>query len=767
LAPNFDYAAVRFRVGKSLLVAPLIGVAITLPASSSAQEQTLARLNHEAAVTLPHASISTTSKTPQYSHPARLSALPDSALARSAANALFVDSDLNRAGRLAEQVLRHSPKNAEALFVRMEVAAMQADTATMLDAAIRLCEVGEQSPSDLRVRLAGARIREAAENTPEFRAAVPRVKALLANSQQPWSDLHAALLSAAMDGEPNLDPYAISRSTGILTDWRIVGPLSHKALDLDDSISSSDDLSRPAYFNRSVENFQFPDGRIVLPDYLSHHGTFYAAGRFSSLTTSQWLLSVESGNAVEVYVDGQRITRTSRESTFEVTPGPHRVLVKFGRAAAPLRITIRPAVVQARTPLPAKISLQEATYLLAAEHYVSGDHEAAAKQISAVSSADSSAPLQFLLAESTQQESPTSAHATVATAGSAGEEVWERRIADHPSCKNLRGALDFYRAKGDLARAEATLHKLDGCGPESLDYAQALSAEGNHTEAARALRQLTAAAPLNRAARSMLVRELQLAGEDKDAQQGAAEWLHIAPNAENYHRLATASTADAEADGATTAFYAAYRRDAEAIAHEASDVATSSDLTLLEDHVAIARPDGSVSLYVHDVKRFATETGARASIVSLPYGAEVLNNRILLSNGSASIVDQEYLLHYAGDGGIPEHPEVFQFVFGNFGSRVLHSRFVVLTPAERADRGTVIASGDAPMMSSAVINGLLQRMWSQDESTGKGTASAVLSFSAPPIIRIVEQENGWTVPSNAEHQRRIETIHPGPRPEDS
>jgi len=739
---------------------------MALPAAGSAQEQTLARLNHEAVATLPNASIITSSKAPQHSPPARTSALPDSALARTAANALFVASDLNRAARLSDQVLQRSPKNAEALFVRMEVAALRGDTATTLDAAIRLCETGEQSPSDLRVRLAAVRIRESAGNTPEFRAAVPGIKALLANSQQPWPALHAALLGAAMDGMPGLDPYAISRAAGILTDWRIVGPLNQKMPDLDDSISSADDLSHIAYSNRPVENFQFPDGRIVLPDYLSHHGTFYAAGRFSSLTTSQWSLSVESGNDVEVYVDGRRIIRVGgpHESTFEGSSGPHRVLVKFRRTAAPLRIAITPAMEQTRAPLPAKISLPEATYLLAAGHYAAGDYEAAAKQIAAVPAADASVALRFLLAAA--QRSSTSTQTPVGIAGPATEEQWERRIAAHPSCRNLRGAFDFYRGNGDQEKAGAALRKLDGCAPESLDYAKALSAEGNHSEAARALTQLTAAAPLNRAARLMLVRELQLAGQDKDAQQAAVEWRHIAPNAENYHRLAASAIENAEAtDG--TAFYAAYRRDAEEIAREVAEAQSPpSRLTLLEDHVAIARPDGSVSLYVHEVKRFAEEASARTAVATLPRGAEVLNNRILLSAGSASVVDQEYLLHYVGDGGIPEHPEAFQFVFGSFDSQVLHSRFVVLTSAERADRGTVIASGNAPRMSSTVINGLLQRMWSRDESTVNGAASAVPSF-APPIIRIVEQENGWSVPSNAEHQRRIETIHPGPRPQDS
>ena len=765
MAPHFDYTAVSSRVKQRLLIASLIGITIALPAATAAQEQTVARLNHETVVSLPNPSISTPLKPPQVARPARASALPESTLARSAASALFVASDLTRATRMAEQALRRNPGNAEALFVRMEVAALQHDTTTMLDAAIRLCEVGQDSPSDLRVRLAAIRVREAAGNTPDFRPAVPRVKAVLSNSQQPWPDLHAALLSAAMDGAPDLDAYSIARASGMLTDWRIVGPLTHRALDLDDSISNSDDLSRAAYFKRPVENFQFPDGRIVLPDYLARAGTFYAAARFSSLATTQWHISVESAGALEIFVDGQRVLRGSRdvrEATFQASPGPHRVLAKFGRAAAPIRIAITPAVDQARPPLPAKLTSQEATYLLAAEHYVAGDYQDAAKQISAVPAAVTSTPLQFLLAESAARESGT--RPTVVKSRFIGPQSWEQRIAAHPSCRNLRSGLAFYRSNGDRAKAAATVASLDGCAPESLDYAKALSEEGNHSEAARALQRLTAAAPLNRAARLMLVRELQLAGQDRAAQQAAAEWLHIAPNAEIYHRLA--ASANDNTDAGNSAFYAPYRRDAARVAREIDVPTTPAELTLLNDHVAIARPDGSVSLYVHEVKSFANAEAATATIASVPAGVEVLNNRVLISN-QALLTDQEYLVHYAGDGGIPEHPEVFQFVFGSFGSRVLHSRFVVLTPAERADRGTVIASGYAPAMSSAVQGGVLQRMWSQDEELQEGSESAVQPFSAPPIVRVVEQENGWTVPSNAEHQRRIETIHPGPRSEDS
>ncbi len=87
-----------------------------------------------------------------------------------------------------------------------------------------------------------------------------------------------------MDGVPGLNPYTLSRAAGILTDWRIVGPLNRLRLSDDSSIPTADEVSRPSYQHRAGENFEFPDGRIVLPDYLSRHGTFYAASHFASLT---------------------------------------------------------------------------------------------------------------------------------------------------------------------------------------------------------------------------------------------------------------------------------------------------------------------------------------------------------------------------------------------------------------------------------------------------------------------------------------------------
>jgi hypothetical protein len=292
---------------------------------------------------------------------------------------------------------------------------------------------------------------------------------------------------------------------------------------------------------------------------------------------------------------------------------------------------------------------------------------------------------------------------------------------------------------------------------------------------------------MNRDARLMLVRELQLAGQDEAAQRAAVEWLRVAPNAGEYHRLAAAMEPD-EASGqdenSAAPFYAAYRRDVSAIVREsASQGLDAPDALLVEDHVAIARADGSVSLYVHVAKRpVLGETVQQAENTTLPQGAQLLALRVVHADGTSvamngvdqrlvtlspgDAIDEEHVIHYAGDGGSSEHCEAFQFVFGNGDDQILHARFVVLTPAEQSDRGVVIATGGVPEMRTFVHEGMLQRVWDNENSHTKAASPGQFNAGSP-IVRVVEKENGWATPSSAEHQRRIETIHPGPRPEQS
>jgi len=750
--------------------------------SARMQAQTLARLAHDTPPDISRPT-GTVRNTPTATPSPHSVVLRESALARLAARALFIDSNLERARLLSTHAVARDPQDVEALFVRMEVASMQADDAAMLQAATKLCELGVDARGDVRVSFAAARLREAAANTPDFHTVLARLQALLANSPAPWPDLQEALLKAAMDGAPGLNPYALSRSAGIVTDWRVVGPLGlHPLLD-QQPISPNDDLANDSYQNRRVENFAFPDGRIVLPDYLSRRGIFYAAAAFSSLTSGSWTVQVQSAGPVEIFADGQRVLRSNgcgnNSAAFDVIPGPHRILLKFAGSASPLRISVARTAESLSPSLPRKTSLQEMTYLLAAGDYAAGQFATAASQIESVPANATSAPLQFLHAQSQARSAPTM---------SGSPTLWD---VAHPSyCKVLLSAVGVDRARGQLDAARAVQKRLDGCAPESLDYAQSLSDDGNHAEAARSLQRLLAAAPLNRAARQMLVRELQLAGDDEGAQQAAAEWLRIAPNAEDYHRLAAGWAEDARREGTTSVpdlknFYPPYRRDAAAIArHSVGLPAPGDTLILLDDHVAIARPDGSVSLYVHRTTRALTEAAAtELDALRLPRDAQVVALRIIHSDGSTAALDsapagappalspgdaldEEYILNYIGDGGIPEHAEAFQFVFGSFNEQVLYSRFVVLTPAGRADRGAVISTGEVPAMTTTVRNGMVERVWEQ-KPTADAAASALNSDAGLAIVRVLEDEHGWSEPSSAEHRHKIETIHPGPRPADS
>jgi tetratricopeptide (TPR) repeat protein len=831
-------------------------MALAMPAFT--QDRTLARLEHDSvpAVTQPRVDARDGPHGTISPHTVPLS---ESALSRSAATAMFVNGDLVRARQLAERAWRRDHRDAEALFVQMEAAAIAADEAAMVNAALRLCEIGGAARQDPRVRLAAARLRESAANTPEFRAVIPRVQTLLAKFSEDWPELNAALLHAVMDGAPGLGPQALARASGVLTEWRIVGPLGrHPLLDFDRlSISPNDDLTQASYDNRAVENFEFSDGIISLPPYLPTRGTFYAAGHFASLAAGAWSVRFESAGALEIYVDGKRLlrqdtslrgTRVHGSATVDLAAGPHRVMAKFAGAATPLRIAVSPSTSEASTPPRAKLSVEELTYDLAAAAYADGEFGTAIEQIGAVPSASHSVALQFLLAQSWARKNPAAPEglqawnrvrslapgalaadqalgerafsdghlveaakfarrvlaarpndiraletlggaidANAALANSEGQAalIWSRRLLEHPSCETSNNAMMFYRTRRQFTEAAAAQQKLDGCAPESLAYAQSLAGQERHGDAARALQQLLAAAPLNRSARLMLVRELQLAGDDPGAERAAAAWLRIAPNAPEYRRLAAAGSNDPAADAKD--FYAPYRRDAVQVIQARAAQFTGAPILLVNDHVAIARPDGSVSLYVHTATRFSSAEDIELFAAhNLPHGTQILQLRIFHSDGSVTAmkldaenprnalptlspgdtVDEEYVVNYAGDGGIPEHPEVFQFVFGRFDAKVLSARFIVLTPAGQADRGVVIASSDAPRLVSHVKNSMLARTWERNE-VSVTTGGLALHNQSLAIVRVVEQENGWTVPSDAEHHRRIETIHPGPRFQES
>jgi hypothetical protein len=686
-------------------------------------QQQLAHLAPAAAPDATSASAGLHQPTSPGSHSVPSSSISDTPLSRSASSALFVRADLATAKSSAAKALSRNPNDLEAQLVSMETAVLQTEEASALEHALSLCEYGGPQSNDARVQLAEARVQAAADNPAVFHVFVPRIQDLLANSRQPWGGLSEALLNASMNGVAGLEPYSLARSAGILTNWRIVGPLTRRALaGADpDTLSRNDSLSQPTVQGRMVENFQFPDGTVVLPDYLARPGTFFAAAQFAILEPGPRSLRVKSRAALEIYVDGTLAlhvlgerSAASQATTLDLAPGPHRVLVRFDSA----RTSFRVQVVPARPELPAQPGLPEKELA-----YLRNQRESLENRLAAVQPASSCALLN------------------------------ENRNLDPPARR--------------FNPAAQTGPRLEGCGPESLAFAEALSLDGKHLEAALAIRKLISAAPLNRGARLMLIRELQLAGDDSGAQVAAAEWIRIAPNATSYRRMAASAQDESMAGDPQIPFYMPFRRKLPDWSRQDAERDTS---ILIHDSVAIARRDGADSLYVHRAVRANSFEGAEhLEAEKLPKDAQPLTLRIVAADGSESAwlpgarlragdtLDLEYLVNFPGDGGISQHPELFQHVFDSSSESAARERFVVLSPAAESDRGVVIITGQAPAITTQWIGSMLARVWDVEKSNPQAAAEP---FS---VVRVVEQDNGWTTPRSAERRRKIETAHPGPR----
>ncbi|WP_041855569.1 hypothetical protein [Candidatus Korobacter versatilis] len=329
-------------------------------------------------------------------------------------------------------------------------------------------------------------------------------------------------------------------------------------------------------------------------------------------------------------------------------------------------------------------------------------------------------------------------------------------------------------ATGDLASAAAKLNTADlaatqighlllatrkpAAPSDPLDHARWLAGNNRYLEALDELNEYVREWPLDRDARRLLISELQRLGNNTSADRAAAEFLAVAPNARNYRRMAQNATS---VDGLVPdpPFFAAYRRPAPAPLQTAGAPA----VVLLQDKVAISRPDGSVSLYMHRVVQLMNDEGIQTfQTLPLPEGAQLLTSRIV--NGDASLasspqpgdeIEEEYVVNYIGDGGMAAHPEAFQFVFNTFDCPLLDARFVVLSPSVETP-GYVIASGETPASRTEFRDGLRAQIW--EKSTTPDTIIA-----DPAIIRVVENENGWSTPPSVERKRNLLTIHPGPR----
>jgi tetratricopeptide (TPR) repeat protein len=762
-----------------------------------------------------------------------------------AVEALFEKSNLDEARRLTQMPARAVRTHADmdSLFVAMESAALQADTAVELEAALRLCEA-HPATADSRVNLAAARVMDLAGNTTQFSAAVPRIQALVASDVPQKRYLQAALIAAAGDGVPSISLLQTARESGLITDWQLAGPFGHFAnVAFDQAWAPEHDaLLHAAYNGRTTEALRFENGTFSVPDYFDSKGVFYAATdvRFPA---GHYRLRVESGGTVEVLIDGAKaLTKDDRFrataeiawQSLELSPGTHRVLVKFIASGAPFRVALLPASKPAGAAAKPIAFEAEAAYVHAAEEFWAGDYSGAVTELNALLERHPSAITEWLLAQVWSQiaqntpEELTALQAVIKLApqstaaeyglaaraysdGKLGEAYskakrvtdarpefvpgvqllaqaatrlkWNAEASDaidshirlHPTCSALRDAVTFFNSISAYQRAGEIEPRLESCAPGSLDYAETLRDVGHHAQAAEAAQHVFAAHPYDRNALALLVEELAASGRTAQAEQQARALIALAPNANNFRRLAeTASHGGQIADAAGSAnadfsadeqFYTPYQRRAFDVIKKTKDRHFSGGpiLMLLNDRVASVDTEGNVSLYVHKLTRLLGRDGIEQyGEVSLPENAEVLELRTIKADGTVvepefnqhkatismpalaagDVIEQEYVVRYR-DGGIMDHADAFQFTFGSFNAPILYSRFIVLTPSSA--NVDVSANGDVPAAVTHETQFGVARVWQRDDIAQAVRETAMPQNDTLPNVRVLEKLGGWAV----------------------
>jgi hypothetical protein len=203
-----------------------------------------------------------------------------------------------------------------------------------------------------------------------------------------------ALVAAASDGTPELNELQASRDSGLLTDWRIVGPFgTHPYVDFDHHWASErDGVGKSGYGGHKVEFFQFPDGQVRLPSYLSKDGVFYGSSHVYLRADGDWRIFLESGGTLEIFIDGKRVlSRDDRHaprpqslrSDRKLSRGDHLVMVKFLSAAAPFHLAIMAPTGGLRPhPNIPSVDTADSGYVSAALHYWKGDFAGAVEALS-------------------------------------------------------------------------------------------------------------------------------------------------------------------------------------------------------------------------------------------------------------------------------------------------------------------------------------------------------------------------------------------------
>jgi hypothetical protein len=739
--------------------------------------------------------------------------LPRADHATAAAEALFVRSDLDAAKREAAAALKANPRDTRALFVSMEASALDGDDSGMLSSATRLCAAAETNANDEMCEIAAGRIGDAAANSKTFRGSLDAIQKLIAAGSPQAHTLRLALVSAASDGAPEFETLFQSRESGLLTDWKIVGPLGrYPNTDFDRAFGPEQDgLTKKSYGSRPVRSLQFVNGRVELPKGVQRTGVFYAAADVDLRSGGEWRLWVESPGTLEVFIDGKRAMLKDDRKMMQpqvlwemrrMDDGLHRVVVKFLASALPFRVAIMPPTggVKKRNNKPGLHAGAEGEYVSVALRYWRRDYMGVVRALRTSTTLTSSAPAKLLLAQAWMRATsgdPAEARAALLAASKATPDA----VAVRLRLAEQAEAAD--RIDEALSELKAALTARPNNEAALKLFAQVASRLKWRAEAVKAFGKLVDEHPscsnLRDAAWYLAGvgeygRAQSLETAMKNCGPGSrlyAEWLAQAGrtgaenNAERPPDIANGNRSNPRSAGFFngTEFYSQFRRDGVQVVRNAESQKFSGGpaVLLLKDKVAEVDESGETAVYVHTITRVLNRDGIeKYGEVTVPAGASILELRTIkpdgtviepelnqhkttismpaLANGDA--IELEYVTWHMGDSGVAAHREEFEFVFGSFYAPILSSRFALSSPTnvEAAE-----VQGAPKPRESRLADNVRLRVWERNDIPQSSNEGLLPREDLLPLVRVASSADNFNGLQAEVREAAIEASRVGPR----
>ncbi len=178
-----------------------------------------------------------------------------------------------------------------------------------------------------------------------------------------------------------LDQLLVSKDSGLLTDWRLVGPFGKTADFNHIWAPERDQLSKLRYGTDRVLSLEFVTGKFELPAPAAQkpRGIYYASSEVWLPNGGDWRLYAETAGEMIVFLDGKpAIHRIGKKHDLQTTSevvhlahGTHRILVKFEANATPFHLAVMPETggLPSRNNKPNIHRTPESQYTSAALHW--------------------------------------------------------------------------------------------------------------------------------------------------------------------------------------------------------------------------------------------------------------------------------------------------------------------------------------------------------------------------------------------------------------